>query len=423
MLPITDLLLTLSPLTFALRLHRPLSERLIVALLVALGLAATAADLVRLAFLIRTPHAQLEDLTFAVIPLYIATSAQAWIGVMAACTSTLHGLTERALRLAGVQASNSGTGGGARGGGAGGGGADQNARRNRKWKWGTQQQREMRFTRDLGLDALPDNPRMSYGARAWRKMSGRSGGGGKSGGKSGAGSVSEPEPMPPMPLPFKSASLALERDWRAASVPMDVRRSGPTSSLAAVVASDVTEPAASKRDSGLSGGTKASGKKLSRGSSSKSKRTQHLSSPWSTTSKASMNKASMESPGGTRLPSVSGSAGSRSSPPTREGSASHMSEEVSLAAFLNADRSPSSLAEARRGLSSYRYQPGGAMELRITNPSGSVSSSVVSRSSSTAGPSSSSVYSPVGTGPDMLCSPSEAENPGLSATYETDREE
>jgi heme/copper-type cytochrome/quinol oxidase subunit 4 len=175
---LTDVILTIIPLTFVLVLHRPLKENLSVAILMLLGIIGTTAQITLLTLQIRfSPH-QRQDYTSTASPALYTANIESWTSIIAACTPTLKSFLTRLTtgRSSIIPIGSRPPSKKRPSPGAAAAAASPDA------------VKEDRFTRDLGLDALPDNLRISqarerFGWRNWsrnqasdRPDSGRSGG-------------------------------------------------------------------------------------------------------------------------------------------------------------------------------------------------------------------------------------------------------
>lgn len=95
-----DFILSLMPLTFVRKLHRPLPERILISCLMALGLLATASAVYKTSIMDR--YTISGDTTRDVIPLNTWAKIEEQLGIIAACIPPLKAPIERCLRQMGL---------------------------------------------------------------------------------------------------------------------------------------------------------------------------------------------------------------------------------------------------------------------------------------------------------------------------------
>lgn len=99
---VTDLCLSLSPVTFLSRLHRPVRERVLVCLLMGIGLFASSASIAKLVIILDWERRPGVDLWSMAVSIATWTVTEQFFGVMAACFPFLKPLVERCLTHLGI---------------------------------------------------------------------------------------------------------------------------------------------------------------------------------------------------------------------------------------------------------------------------------------------------------------------------------
>jgi hypothetical protein len=96
----SDILFALLPLMFIYKIQRPFREKIVLAILMSLGLVASAAAIAKVVILSRLPTS--GDPTWVGADAFIWTNLEESIGMMAACITMLKSLFERALKRCGL---------------------------------------------------------------------------------------------------------------------------------------------------------------------------------------------------------------------------------------------------------------------------------------------------------------------------------
>ncbi|KAF1808102.1 hypothetical protein P152DRAFT_462912 [Eremomyces bilateralis CBS 781.70] len=106
---ISDVFFSLIPLTFIFKINRPLREKIVLAILMAMGLCASVASIVRVVSgvsVFKTPDngstASLMDPTWDSVYLLVWGFVEVYLGIVAACVPCLKAFFERALRRVGI---------------------------------------------------------------------------------------------------------------------------------------------------------------------------------------------------------------------------------------------------------------------------------------------------------------------------------
>ena len=119
---VTDVVFSLLPIVFLRKLNRPLRERLVLGLLMALGLTATLASILKVTLLYN--YRNTRDPYWDSIPLSLWWQLEQNISIIASCIPTLKSPFEKALRRTGMISTQSGTAHSSRGYVSYGGGSD-----------------------------------------------------------------------------------------------------------------------------------------------------------------------------------------------------------------------------------------------------------------------------------------------------------
>ena len=99
---VTDLCLSLSPVTFLWKLNRPMRERILVCLLMGTGLFASAASIAKAVIVLNWVHVPGDDLWSMAVSIATWTVTEQFFGVMAACFPFLKPLVQRCLTHFGI---------------------------------------------------------------------------------------------------------------------------------------------------------------------------------------------------------------------------------------------------------------------------------------------------------------------------------
>ncbi len=102
---VTDLALSISPVTFLWTLHRPVRERILVCLLMGMGLFASTSSIVKMLMVLNWVHRPGDDLWSVAVSIATWTSAEQFFGLTAACLPFLKPLVQRCLGTFGVSLS------------------------------------------------------------------------------------------------------------------------------------------------------------------------------------------------------------------------------------------------------------------------------------------------------------------------------
>lgn len=103
---ITDIVFSLLPISFLRHMNRPIRERLVLGLLMALGLVATLASVLKVTLLYN--YRTTKDPFWDVIPLSLWWQLEQNVSIIASCIPTLKSLFEKVLRQVGVLSTQSG---------------------------------------------------------------------------------------------------------------------------------------------------------------------------------------------------------------------------------------------------------------------------------------------------------------------------
>jgi len=94
---VTDVLLSLSPITFLWRLNRPVRERVLVCLLMGMGLFASVASIVKLCIVLTWVSRPGDDLWSMAVSIATWTVTEQFFAIMASCLPFLKQLVQRCL--------------------------------------------------------------------------------------------------------------------------------------------------------------------------------------------------------------------------------------------------------------------------------------------------------------------------------------
>ncbi|KAK0721278.1 hypothetical protein B0T21DRAFT_351246 [Apiosordaria backusii] len=108
----TDLLLSLTPITFLRKLNRPLRERVFVCMLMGMGLLASVSSIVKTVIIKDwgDPTAAVDDWWAMGVSICTWTALEQLLGVLAACVPAMKGVFQRCLGGLGVDITGTGTG-------------------------------------------------------------------------------------------------------------------------------------------------------------------------------------------------------------------------------------------------------------------------------------------------------------------------